>query len=195
MWLVSEAQNGLFCCGGPLNNTSDGEACIYPSYDDSYAPVSVGSGWVLFPNTSQTLTEYGDAAAAELDPPQNPHGSQEPVASPACSAAGGDCTALGAGLGAVLGASLLLALLALAWQWKRANALAKKLDVSSVGKNDKEQMDFGDVQLREEPRFVSGGVQHLDFERHEAPHSDSQIHEVPSLVERRELEAHPSQLP
>lgn len=104
------ASTGLFCCGGPANGSTDhGTTCIYSSHG-SNKPFTLDAGWVLYPNTSQTLDDYEAA--------------HDTIVSKKTS---DRTTAIGAGLGVGLGVSLIVAILAFLWQVKKARALRRQL--------------------------------------------------------------------
>lgn len=137
----------------------------------------------MFPNTTQTLEQYHAAVDANSTSQRN---NSAPGASATCTPGSHHEIAIGAGLGGSLGVALIAALAALAWQWKRADTLAKERRRPSTEERSKEQAS-NDMQPEMKVVPSGGGKQYP--QRHEAPHFDSQLYEVPSQVEPRELEA------
>lgn len=162
-----------------------GDTCVYPSSDNSYKPFYLDYGWVLFPNTTQTLEEYHAAVVANITSQQDNGGTYTPAT---CTPASSNEIAIGAGLGASLGVALLIALALLAWQWRRANKLAKELVQTSIETRSKEQAP---QDMRSTAELSPGADRKPYLERHDVPQYETQIHEAPDAVQPGELEAQP----
>lgn len=119
-----EYSNGGFCCGGMYN----GSACPTSTCTNgscSNQPITLPPGLVMFPNTSQTLAEFGDGVVARSALGNGSTNETAFTSTPSQEQSGVNVAAIA--IGTSLGVALLITVGLLLWQWLRARRLAQQL--------------------------------------------------------------------